>query len=325
MPQNDCAADCPVNKYCFASTEGVEGCVVGARMQPNDSVSGLQSPLRPQKRMRRLSSAWPDLGDDSGTPCCEVDTNATFVNTARAIMDYGEQHAVQNPGGQKARDALRDIFSAMPPSDGDPGIFRNDELDSRNMNLSQRQLEDLLQLLERIVPHTGYSATLRMEELLRQPLGRRRKPQNKYWAPDVLRNEVPENALVLATYLEIHVSSQMPVPEVVTLVLRALSDQNVNPDHKYNVTLQTRPRPGDPKITWEDIVLIRDAMESSLFRGTIDLFFAGHQVVLGEDVDHGDHGRVYANQGENGVHVETTIDVYDRGMELRIETMDLEP
>lgn len=318
---NPCAADCPANKHCFAETDGVQGCVVGTRRQPTDPLS-LRVPRRPPKRVRRSGTAWPYLHDDLGPPCCEVDTDLTFVRTVREISAYAQANAGENPGAQNVRNALHAILSSMPPWDGQRGIFRGDELDSTNTNLSQHQLEDLFQLLERIVPRTGYRVILSIQDLQRQPRERRRKPQNEYWAPDVQRNELPVNSLVLATHLEIHVTGEMAPPEVVNLVLGALRDENVNPGDKYDVTLETEPRRHDPRITYEHITLLRDAMASSLFRGTMDLHFAGDEAVFEDNVEYGDHGRAYANIGDNDIRIETSIDVYDSGIILTIENME---
>lgn len=241
---NVCAADCPAGKHCFPEDDA-QSCVVGSSRV-----------------------------DNAGNNCCVVDQDVTFLKTARDILAHAQAQAVLNPGTGSVLNALTAFVNTMPQLPQNPGsLFEGSHLTFPAWNVNQQRGEDLVQLLERVVPYTGYSVRLEMADLRRQPLQRRRKHQNRYACYGVTLNELPYDALSLATNLEIRVISVMEAHEVTMLVLRALTNPNQDNLHR-RVRLQTN-LPLNSEIRRTYIRQVKSAMRLSAFRGIIMVNFNG--------------------------------------------------
>lgn len=240
---NVCAAHCPAGKHCFPE-DNAQSCVVGSARV-----------------------------DNAGNSCCVVDQNVMFLKTARDILAHAQAQAVLNPGTENVRSALTAFVNTMPQLSQNPSMFQGSRFTFIPWMLDEQQGEDLIQLLERVVPQTGYSVELEMADLRAQPLQRRRKPQNRYACNGVTLNELPHDALSLATNLEIHAMSSMEAYEVIVLVLRALNNPNQD-NIRRRVTFQTNlPLNSEMRRTY--IRQVKSAMRSSAFRGIIIVSFAG--------------------------------------------------
>lgn len=211
----------------------------------------------------------------SGTPCCMVRADLTFLRTVRNILVYSDQQAqFNNPGTGNTRDALRQVLASTPQEvNFGVGSFMNGRLTIDVHQFHPRMVDDLIQLLENVLPQTGYIVEGSIPEVQRQPFHRRRKDQNVYWCLSSMRGELPENTLLLATNIRIGVIDQMEGHQVVALVLRAVNDRGRNPA-EARVFLQTH-LPLGTKIAKGHIRRIRNAMRTSVFRGRILLDFAG--------------------------------------------------
>lgn len=123
----------------------------------------------------------------------------TFIQTVRDILGTADQ--LQDVGTMRTRTALHSLLNTAdfqhPPVFSQ---FVNRELEILRNEIDTRD-KDLLNLLDRIIPHTRYWVSCGLAHVLEQPESRRRKENITYKIrqSDWHESHLPNDVLTVAT------------------------------------------------------------------------------------------------------------------------------
>lgn len=235
-----CAYGCPQGKRCPVADPQL-GCVVGTALANN--------PGRPR--------------------CCEVDANDHFIDVVRAILTYGSlgQNVLHYPGTAGIRDALQTLLDNMKL--GGPSVQNgfSDVLTIHPGQLVPTTIDELVQLLHKMVPISGFSVDMELSHIERQPRAWRANPVNYFYSTRAPLQNLPPNTLTLAAKLEIW-PENVSGSQVVALVLNVLA----NPDPWPTARVELRLEQGcHPLIRRRHITDLRRAMHTTRFVGRITI------------------------------------------------------
>ena len=235
-----CRYDCPPNKRCAAADPNF-GCLVGTT-RPH---------LPGQQR------------------CCEVADHDYFLDTVRAISAYGNRHVVvqQNAGTAGVRQALENLLHSLDSGGAPDNPIYNGVLEIVPGQLDPSMIDNLVRVMQAMVPDSGFSVEMAVADIARQPLVWRENRSNFFRSMSTPLQNLPTNALTLASHLEIWARNVSGF-NVVSLVLSALA----NPHPHHTASVQLRLDQGcDPPINRRNIAQIRASMRATRFIGTLTI------------------------------------------------------
>jgi hypothetical protein len=194
-----CAYGCPPGKRCPVGDPNL-GCLVGAEL--------LHNPGRPR--------------------CCEVVDDDYFIDTVRAILAYGNRPEVvqQNAGTAGVRQALQNFLYDMNYGGAPDLPIFDGWLEIQPGQLSPNMIDDLVKLMHKVVPNSGFKVKMDVADIQRQPVTFRENPRNYFVSHDIPFPQLPSNALTIAAHVQVW-DRNITGYKAVSLVLNAL--QNPNP------------------------------------------------------------------------------------------------
>lgn len=231
-----CVSRCPQGKICHVADPNL-GCLIGSSL--------------PNTRQ-----------------CCQFDHNDYFIDRVFAIWRYG--NGIDEINTRQFRRALgallyslRNRIRTVPRLDKRiHGV-----LVIRPNRFRPSTIDDLVQLMHKVVPGSGFKVIMGVSDIARQPAALRGNPRIvfKSIAPSA---NVPHNALTLAARLVVYISDQVTSSGVVALVLNTLRNLNPWPTAHIYVFLKAGC---SPLISANQLDEIRYAMSASRFAGNIEI------------------------------------------------------
>ena len=220
--------------------------------------------------------------------------NDYFLDTVRAISAYGNRQGVvqQNAGTAGVRQALENLLHNLNSGGAPDNPIYNGILEIIPGQLEPSMIDDLVRVMQAMVPDSGFSVEMTVADIARQPLTWRENRLNFFRSMSAPLQDLPSNALTLASHLEIWARNVSGF-KVVSLVLNALA----NPHPHLMAAVQLRLDQGcDPPINRRNIAQIRAAMRATRFIGTLTINslpnpFAGEvqlgqfQVAIGKNIN----------------------------------------
>lgn len=256
-----CDVGCPANNVCPVADPNL-GCVIGT--------------ARPHH---------------PGTPrCCQIDANTVFLRTVRDILAHGNHPVTshQNAGTGGVRQALGSLLQTIDIPAG-PSFFPEDhrvlviEPDLVDLHdLTESHIDDLVQILQKMVPDSGFQAELPIADIQRQPRAWRENHRNIFISMPTPTLTLPPRALNLAANLHI-TATQANGPKLVSLFLNALADPDPMPS--ANTRIQVTGRLA-LRINRRNIAQIGAAMRATRFVGTLTLGSFRYLLAPGVGVGH---------------------------------------
>lgn len=192
-----------------------------------------------------------------------------FVDRVRAILAYGNHPDIvqQNVGTAGVRQALGDLFDNMKLGGSPAHNVIHQRLKIFHGQLVPSIVDDLVQLLQKKVPDSGFSVDMTIADIARQPRECRENPRNSFKSMVAPLPNLPSNTLTLAATLELwprNITGFKAVP----LLLNALA----NPDPWPSSNIELRVEQGcTTPINRRHIADLRVAMLATRFVGTIYL------------------------------------------------------
>jgi len=260
-----CAYGCPPGKRCHVADPNF-GCVLGDEL--------LTNPRRPR--------------------CCEVEDHNAFIDTAFAILEAGNSFNVvqQNAGTAGIRQALGALLVSFGIGGHPPQASFYETLTIRPGQFVPRMVDDLVKLLQKMMPDSGFSVDMEIYHIARQPREWRENPNNSFYSMVAPLQNLPSNALTLAATLEVW-PRNVTAAKVVSLVLHALA----NPDPWPTSDVKVRLEHGlTSLINRHHITLLRAAVQTTRFVGRLEISslpdmcrenvqFGQFQVAPGKDIE----------------------------------------
>lgn len=255
-----CNVGCPANSICPVADPNL-GCVIGTTRPHNP-----------------------------GTPrCCQVDANFMFMKTVRDILAHGNDLVIsqQNVGTVGIRQALGALLQTIDIPGG-PSFFDDnhraliidpDLVDIHD--LTESHIDDLVQILQKMVPQSGFQAELPFADIQRQPRVWRENLMNTFVSMPTPTLTLPPKALNIAANLDI-TATQANGPKLVSLFLNALADPDPMPSANTRIRVAAQLA---SKINRRNIAQIGAAMQATRFVGTLSLISSRY--LLKPEVDIG--------------------------------------
>lgn len=106
--------------------------------------------------------------------CCQVDRDSNHIATARAILNFADQH--QDAGTQQLRASLTSLL--VNAGVGGLPFFVNNSL--RKLMTTERKHKEMMDLLDKIVPISSYEVEATIDKILALPVSRRAKQNITY-------------------------------------------------------------------------------------------------------------------------------------------------
>lgn len=243
-----CRAECedhPGNN-CYLGFDDV-GCVIG-------------EPLLP----------WEGLPQGSTqAQCCMVSSDMIFIQTVQDILGLADQ--LQDVGTMRARTALNSLLNTndfhIPP------VFS--QFVTRNLKILRSHIDtrdkDLLNLLDRIVPHSRYWVSCGLAHVLEQPESRRRKQNITYKIRQSNWHEshLPNDVLTVATNLHVTID-EIDCARLDVYLQNLLEVRQPRPRGEIRLNITNT---FETKIRQREIDRIRGYIGSTQFTGSIVVQF----------------------------------------------------
>lgn len=217
--------------------------------------------------------------------CCSADTIAEFLKTAQDIVRCGERQTAVNPGALRAKDAMTTILDKIHVPEAGVSKFHHDTLFIASNVFSANMKEELLKLLDILLPNSGYSIVCTTAFLLTQPVQRLHRQETKYIVRQRSASDLPLSSLTLATNLKIVVEGSMKRVLLEVLVTKALSNETPSP-HDADIRLVLNSKL-PTKICTGFLRRITREISASRFRGTISAEFKSNTNILEPNVKPG--------------------------------------
>lgn len=206
---------------------------------------------------------------------CSVDTIAEFLKTAQDIVRCSQSY---NTGTVRAKDAMTTILNKIHVPEAGVSKFHHDTLFIASNLFSASMKEELLKLLDSLLPTSVYSIVCTIGFLLTQPLQRLHRQETKYIVRQRSASDLPLSSLTLATNLKIVVEGSMKRVLLEVLVTKALSNETPCP-HGADIRLILNSKL-PTKFCAGFLRRITREIRASRFRGTISAEFKSNANVL---------------------------------------------
>lgn len=256
-----CDTVCPPDKICFEADPAV-GCVIGTT---------------------RDAGVYPHAA-----ACCEANRDVFYVNTVRSMLEYSRTTNAPNHMVVGNRRALRELLATIDVEDG-PSLFENaGHLYVSTLlmpalpdpQFTETMIDDLLQLLVKLMPTEVISIAITLDNLQRQSYDFRKNDKYCFTIPlmSIPTSDVPSDILTLTSSSVLMFGAAHGF-EISSRIIHALQTRDV---HVHDSTVMCTNLLS--KINPSHLRAIRAAMVTTGFRGQITIV---NNNLFSDGVSHG--------------------------------------